>query len=109
MDALLKHVLIKDTDDFHTGDFPHVVKELAEIKQMIKPLWHVDNKIIIISYLKDHMIRSDLAQSHPQLVQILTSKNTCRFLEDLFLSSRGNTGFRLSLENYIEGQLHDQN
>jgi hypothetical protein len=98
--------IVKNANGFQPSDFPEAIKELAAIKEMIQSLRHRDNADIIVSYLKDHMIRTDLTQSHPKLVAILTSKNACHFLEDLFLDSRDNAGFRLSLESYVVGQLN---
>jgi hypothetical protein len=95
----------ENTNGFQPLDFPEVIKELAAIKDMIRPLHQVENAAIVVSYLKDHMIRTDLTQSHRELVAILTSKNTCHFLEDLFLASRENASFRLSLENYVVDQF----
>ena len=99
--------IIKNANSFQPLDFPEAIKELAAIKELIKPLHHVDNATMIVSYLKDHMIRTDLTQSHPKLVAIILSKNTCHFLDDLFLDSRENASFRLSLESYVIDQLNE--
>jgi UDP-glucose 6-dehydrogenase len=98
-------MVINDTDDFRSSDFPLVVKELAEIKERVKPWHYASNEIVVLSYVKDHMIRADLARSHPGVVEILTSKNTCCHLEDLFVLCKENERFRLSLENYVIDQI----
>ncbi len=100
------HFVVSETEDFLSSNFPEIVKELNEIKELVKPLRHVDNEIIILSYLKDHSFRADLARSHPRIVEVLTAKNTCRYLEDLFVSCKDNVRFRLSLENYVTYQLN---
>lgn len=106
MNKPVTHFLITEADDFLPSNFPQIVKELDDIKELVKPLRHVDNEIIILSYLKDHSVRADLAESHPRIIEVLTAKNVCHSLENLFRACKNNSRFQLSLENFVIDQLN---
>jgi hypothetical protein len=103
---LAKHFKITDTEEFHLSDFPLLVKEVKDLKTNLGKSTMPDNDEIIISYLKDHMIRSKLALSHPVLVDILTTTGACPYLEDLFEASKDNKPFQRELEKYLKTELN---
>jgi hypothetical protein len=91
--------------DFHPAEFPEVVKELKTLKDQLRNFQQPDNDVVIISFAKDHLLRSRLANSHSELVKILTRKGACEHLENAFMVSDGNTLFRTSLENYLSKEI----
>lgn len=107
MDRTSRYFQVAESDDFHPSDFPLITTELTALKERIEHLRHADNGAIVISYLKDHAIQTNMVQSHAGLVHILTSKGASPYLEDLFMCSKENKRFLLSLENYLTTQLNN--
>src|SRR5690242_5930302 len=95
----------KKLNDFHPAEFPEITEELAELKKRLKDFHQADDSQVIISFVKDHLIRADLVASHPALTKILQSKGSCAHLENLFLITNRNTKFRDSLERYLKIEM----
>ena len=94
------------TDTFCEQNFPDVIKELALFRLYAAHLPCVNKATMLISFLKDHSIRSDLVCAHPDLVRYIISRQTIvTHMEYLFESCRANNSFRYDFEQYIRHQL----
>lgn len=94
------------TDTFREQNYPDVVRELALFKQYTVDLPCVDKAAMLISFLKDHLIQSDLVRAHPDLVGCITSRQTIVIhMENLFAACGANSSFRNDFEQYIRHQL----
>jgi hypothetical protein len=94
------------TDTFREQDYPDIIKELALFRQYTVDLPCVDKATMLISFLRDHSIRSDLVYAHPDLVGCITSRQTVVIhMESLFESCSANNFFRSDFEQYIRHQL----
>lgn len=97
---------ISSTDVFNQADYPDITEELILFKQSAAALSNSDKATMLISFVKDHMIRSDLVRAHPELVSYITSRQTVvKHLEHLFKSCRANVPFQKDFEIYIRRQL----
>ena len=105
MNQLTSHYIITATDKFHAWNFPEINKEIDMIRTQVKNLRKAEHCAVIISFFKDHKIRMDLAQSQTILVEILLSMNPCRYISDLFESSKENKPFQMEFENYLTKEL----
>jgi hypothetical protein len=100
-----RHV-INDTDVFDERDFPEITFELLSLKQKVSGLEGQHKEEIIISYLKDHSIKTTWVETYPKLTAIMISSTLpVLHLEHLFESCRKNTAFLAAFENYIHRQL----
>lgn len=97
---------IKATDHFTASDFPKVQAELDTIVK--DPRGHAPGMKgeIILSYVKDHSLKKEWLEIHPELTTLLTGRHfTTVNLEALLESSRQNKPFRESLEAYIRQEI----
>lgn len=98
--------VINDTDVFDEKDFPEITFELLSLKQKISGLNGQHKEEIIISFLKDHSIKTKWVETYPKLTAIMVSSTLpVLHLEYLFESCRKNTVFLAAFENYIHLQL----
>jgi hypothetical protein len=93
-------------DVFIAADYADITDELILFKQSSSALSNSHTATMLISFLKDHMISSALVNSYPELVSLITSRQTrIKHLELLFESCRANLTFQKDFENYIRHQL----
>jgi hypothetical protein len=91
---------------FQVMNFPEVAQELYAIKEKTKHLQSDDKGPMVISYLRDHMIDSDLVSRHGELVKIITSRATqVSSMEQLFVKFKGDSSLLTSFETYLANQL----
>jgi len=105
MKQVLTYSGIQSTDVFVPAGFPEIDREINMIKAQLEDPGGAGQSEVIISYCKDHSVRSDLALSQSALVKILRSADSCRYMEDLFSASKGNESFRSGLENYLASKF----
>jgi len=98
---------VGETGKFNSDDYPTMV---AELTLMLKDLHQVPiyfKKDIIISYLKDHSVRTEWIEAKQNLVKILRSGGLATaHLEKKFEGCRWNTPFRTDLERYIKARIN---
>jgi hypothetical protein len=93
---------INDTDKFDCLDYPVVMNELTTIKDRISYLPNFNKGDIIISYFKDHTIKTDFVNANPKLIKLITSGSfQAAHIELLFESCRKKPRFLKSFEDYI--------
>jgi hypothetical protein len=105
MKQVLSYSRIEFADEFVPAKFPEIDSEINTIKAQLKGSGGADQSEVIISYCKDHSVRSDLALSQSALVKILRSMDACQYMEDLFSASKGNESFRRGFENYVASKF----
>ncbi len=94
--------IVTETHIFSIQDFPEVQQEIVRIREKTSRMPSPHKADIIISFLKDHMIKSEWVLADPELVALITSSQAgTKNLERLFASSQKNVPFLFGLENYI--------
>ncbi|SHH90472.1 hypothetical protein SAMN04488109_5970 [Chryseolinea serpens] len=94
--------IVTETHTFGIQDFPEVEQEIIRIREKTSRMPSPYKADIIISFLKDHMIKSEWVLADPELVALITSSQAgTKNLERLFASSQKNIPFLFGLENYI--------
>ena len=97
---------IRNTDQFHPDDFPKVVNELSDINNGTAGLPAAHKGEMLISFLKDRSIKSDLLNENPALAGLITSRHfETTHLESLFDSCHVNNEFARELETYIRKNI----
>lgn len=83
-------------------DFPQIEKDLDVLVTSMAKLPSLQNKDMLLSFVRDHSMNSDWVSANPVLAEMI-STNTLpvKNLETLFASCRQNLPFRLQLEEYI--------
>ena len=98
--------IVSETDIFAIKDFPAVHQELMVIRQHAVDMHSEHKAEIIISFLKNHMIKSEWVRDHPEIVAMITSGDAdIKNLERLFSGCKENAPFLFDLQNYIGKML----
>ncbi|HEY5748821.1 MAG TPA: hypothetical protein VIU12_22280 [Chryseolinea sp.] len=94
--------IVSETHTFGIQDFPEVQQEILRIREKTSRMPSPYKADIIISFLKDHMIKAEWVLADPELVALITSSQSgTKNLERLFADCRKNVPFLFGLENYI--------
>lgn len=98
--------IIKDYEKFSAANYPKAMHELTALNQGISHISIYFKVEIILSYLKDHSLKTDWVEANPALARMIT----CGFfktshLESLFESCRKNKVFLNDFEEHIGRQL----
>lgn len=102
--------LIKETDRFDPSVFPQLTDSLQQTVAQLATTPSGPSTAMIVSFVKDHRIDSQLVRDNPQLAsQISTKALPLTVMEQLFESSRQNPGYRRDLEEYITAYLSSEN
>lgn len=98
---------IGDLEVFNPENYPDVITELKAMLTVIDriPLYY--KREIIISYLKDHSIKTNWMEANPELATLMVSGSLkTSSIEALFESCRWNKSFRSNFETYIKQKFH---
>jgi hypothetical protein len=98
--------LVKESDQFMADQFPSIVAELDIMETAMANIPALNNKEMLIAFIRDHSIKLDWMNSNPELYALLISKaipTVCT--EALFDSSANNSVFQKQLEAYIESRF----
>lgn len=91
---------------FNIDDFINLKKDINTISDNLSQInkdYAVD---IIISFTRDHTIKSDWIKSNPTVNNLVTKKKIpLNLMEYMFKESRNYPTFRIDFENYIKEQL----
>lgn len=94
--------IVSETRTFGIQDFPEVQQEIIRIREKTSRMPSPHKADIVISFLKDHMIKSEWVLADPELVALITSSQAgTKNIERLFAGSQKNVPFLFGLENYI--------
>lgn len=101
---------IGEADRFDAAHFPELQTSLLNIAGLLtgEPVGPVAD--MLLSFVKDHSINSQLVANHPRLATLISTKELpLGIMEDLFEGSRKNLSFRQDLETYVRMGLHHSN
>lgn len=90
---------------FKPSDYAEITKNIADLNAQTQDLSGSHKAEIIISYLKDHKIKSTWAINYPVLVSFLRSARHLSQLELLFESCKTYKSFSDDLENHIRNNI----
>jgi len=98
---------IGDMEKFNPDNYPTMAAELTVIIKDINYLPIYFKKDIVLSYVRDHCIRSEWSVANPDLSAVMTSgKLSTSNIEKLFDACRWNKTFRQDLERYVKERLN---
>lgn len=98
--------IIKEYETFSPANYPKAFHELSILNQGISHIAIYFKVEIIISYLKDHTLKTDWVEANPALARMITSGFfKTPYLEALFESCRNNKTFLMDFEGYIGKEL----
>jgi len=102
---MIRHVSydITDDDSFDKAKYPEVVHEVQELSRHFSLIPGNHKSDIVISYLKDHCIRTEYLVTNKRVVdKIVLGSLSTFYTEALFLSSRDHSVFVEDLEYFIK-------
>jgi hypothetical protein len=98
--------IIKDNEKFNPANYPKAFYELSVLSQGLEHISIYFKVEIIISYLKDHSLKTDWVEANPALSRMVTSGFfKTSHLESLFESCRNNKAFLKDFEDHISKKL----
>jgi hypothetical protein len=101
-----KKYTIKDSDSFIAAHYAGMEENLAQMSLMLAKLPSNHRKEMVLSFLKNHSMKTAWVEANPGLAEMITSKELpLGDLEALFESSRNNPSFRHDLEMHVGHQL----
>ena len=93
---------IQEADSFDPFNFPKVETEMTAIAKAAAGIAVDGKQEAIISYLKNHSLRTEWVNANPVLAKQLASDSIITLhVESLFDSGKNNPRFILGLESYI--------
>lgn len=97
---------IDSNDHFSVGAYPQVVTEVTALRDAVGNIRAYHKDEMIISYYKDHCIKTELLGTDSGVAKLITSGvlNTSH-IESLFNACRTNSIFLREFEQYIVIQL----
>lgn len=105
MPAYRKYI-IKDSDHFAASEFVELQISIQHIASELSMESSANITDMIISFVKDHSINSQMVKNSPELADRISSRALpLEVMEVLFDASRENLLFRKQLEDYIRGCL----
>lgn len=97
---------IGDADHFDVARFPELQKSLVRITALLSGEPDGPVADMLLSFVKDHSINSQLIVDHPRLATLISTKELpLEVMENLFEASRKNFSFRGELETCIRSGL----
>lgn len=94
---------VKESDTFIPFNYPEVEKELILIIQGISHMHSMVKGEIIVSYFKDHCLKSEWIKDYPELTELVTSRSfKSTHLQSLFDACRSNKSFLENFESHIK-------
>src|SRR4051812_36319177 len=98
---------IGEMEKFHPENYPAITAELFSMLNGISHIPVYYKKDIVISYLKDHSIKTEWIAANPDLATLMTSGTfSTTNIENLFGCCKWNKAFRLDLERYLKEKLN---
>jgi hypothetical protein len=94
--------LISDNDNFDPANYSSIEMEVSKINRQTAALPVKDKSDILITFLKEHSIKTSLAQANPQLVKLIESGEIFNGdIEALLESAQKHSLFSAQLEKYL--------
>ncbi|GAA4746215.1 hypothetical protein [Flavisolibacter ginsenosidimutans] len=93
---------VGESNSFDPASFPELQPCLQQIVAQLNRESAGPKTEMLLSFVKDHRIKSQLVADHPALANLISTKSLpLAVLEDLFESSRTNPSFRNDLEKFV--------
>jgi len=103
---IMSNITINDNEKFSPANYPNVINELSTLSQGISQISNHFKVEIIVSYLKNHYLKTDWVDANPALSRMIKSGYfKTSYLESLFEDCRSNKVFLQGFEDYISNQL----
>ena len=103
-----KKYLVKPYDQFDPEKFPFLVDDIASIMSRTSKISSVSRTDIIVSFLRDNVIKPELKQENPALTSLVESGTLATAnLQSLFDSCRENSSYNQELEGFIKKHLSE--
>ena len=97
---------VNEGDTFDFRFYPEVQSELVAIARHLKQIPGDHKAEIVISYLKDHCIKTDWFKENEDVIRLITSRFlTTSHIEALFNGGRKNRVFVIDFERFILSSL----
>lgn len=97
---------IPDAEVFQIQEYPRVAAELLVMRKQLNSMPGTDKILIVISYFKDHRIKTALISDNEGFVKLITSGFlTSLHIEALFVASNANAAFTRDFEQFITATL----
>src|SRR5690242_4962019 len=94
---------VKDGQRFEVSLYPAIEKEITGLHDALSGIRELYKIEIIISFLKDHSLKTEWLNGNKEAAKMLTSGSLAiSNLESLFNSCRNNPQFTADLEAYIK-------
>lgn len=106
---MFQSYFISDTEQFVPSDFPQLTVSLQQVVVQLASWSQAPKAEMILSFVKDHSIRSQQVKDYPELAELISTKSLpLHVMEALFTSGRQNLLFKKQLEDYIRSYFIDQ-
>jgi len=103
---IYRNYIIKDSDHFIASEFVELQTSIQHIALELSMESSANITDMIISFVKDHSINSQMVKDSPGLANRISSRALpIEVMEALFDASRENQLFRKQLEDYIRSCL----
>jgi hypothetical protein len=103
---MFRKFLIRDEDHFVQSRFPQLEESLKKIVEQLANYPSELKTEMLLSFVKDHSISSQLVKDYPELATLISSKSIpSQVMEELFEASKQNALFRKQLEDHIRAYL----
>ena len=103
-----KKYLVKPYDQFDPEKFPFLVDDIESIMSRTAKISSVCRTDIIVSFLRDNVIKPELKQENPALTSLVESGTVSTSnLQSLFDSCRENSSYNQELEGFIKKHLSE--
>ena len=97
---------IGGTEHFNQTLYPQVEEEVSVLVQNIGHIPAKHKSEILISFLKDHSIKTEWLEDNNEVARLITSGFLrTSHIESLFTSCRNNPGFLKEFEQYLNGRF----
>lgn len=107
---MFQKFLIRNTGQFIPSDFPQLEESLQQLAAQLAGKYEGPKTEMILSFVKDHSIRSQQVKDYPELAKLISSGSLPLYvMETLFDSSRPYPVFRKQLEEYLKECLTEKN
>jgi hypothetical protein len=106
----ISNLTIEPDQKFDPADFPNLKVELENLKKILQEYPKQNSADIIVSFAKDHSLRSEWFSNNPQLAgDVANQEIRLTEIETLFNCSKMNITFQNDLQNYMRTELKQIN
>jgi len=105
----LKSTIIVDSKThFKPSDYPDLVIDIYKINKVLEEIDNSHSHEIIISFCRDHSIKSIFTNKNPELSKFVVSKKLpIELIEQLFKLNKSNSEFIRGFEKYLTKKVSD--